>query len=313
MTNGRDEQGAALLALLRALDEAGYAFVAPTPDSHGRVLARPRPQRPATLRDVFGWSRDFGPGELPGAVVDLLDRGGALEKEGERLRSTLRVSRLKGQLFLHSAYPTDAEDSVFFGPDTYRFADFIDLELSGGANVGRLVDIGAGSGAGAITAAAICQAGEVVMTDINPAALRLARINAEHAGIRADAVLADGLEGMDGGIDLALANPPYIVDNAERAYRHGGDLHGGQLSLEMSVAAMDRLAPGGRLLLYTGAAIVDGANPLLNALERLAGERGCEVSARELDPDVFGEELSRPEYAEVDRIAVIGAVVSRRR
>jgi methylase of polypeptide subunit release factors len=313
MSGQHDEQGAALLALLRWLDEASYDFVAPTPDTHARVLARPRPQRSTTLRDVFGWSRDFRPGELPQSVVDLLDLGGALEREGERLRSTLRASRLKGRLFLHSAYPTDAADSVFFGPDTYRFADFIEAELPGGAAPGRLVDIGAGSGAGAITAAAICRVGEVVMTDINPAALRLAGVNAEHAGIRADAVLADGLEGVDGGIDLALANPPYIVDDAERTYRHGGDLHGGQLSLEMSVAAMDRLAPGGRLLLYTGAAIVDGANPLLNELKRLASERDCEVAARELDPDVFGEELSRPEYAEVDRIAVIGAVVRRPR
>jgi hypothetical protein len=101
------------------------------------------------------------------------------------------------------------------------------------------------------------------------------------------------------------------VDDDGRAYRDGGDLHGGRLSLEMAEAALERLNPGGRLLLYTGAAVVDGANPFLTELERLCADRGCTLSARELDPDVFGEELSRPAYADVDRIALIGAVAVR--
>ena len=307
------EADQALLELLQRLDASGYEFVTITPASHERVVARPRPDRPTNLRDVFGWSRDFAPGDLPETYVALLEAGEALEKSDGRLRSRIRVSQLHGRSFLHSAYPTEAEDSVFFGPDTYRFADFIRAELTGDDRIGRLVDIGSGSGAGAITAAGWCEPDQIVMTDINPAALRLASVNAAHAGMHVEAVLADGLEGVDGGIDLALANPPYIVDASERAYRHGGDLHGGQLSLEMSVAAMDRLAPGGRLLLYTGAAIIAGRNPLLSELERLAAERACEVTSRELDPDVFGEELSRPEYVDVDRIAVIGATVRRRR
>jgi methylase of polypeptide subunit release factors len=308
------EQDSALLTLLQVLDAGGYDFVTPTPETHARVLARPRPDRPTSLRDVFGWSRDFSEGELPAEVVGALDLGGGLHRRRDgRLASRLRVSRLEGRLYLHSAYPTIEQDSVFFGPDTYRFGRFIRAELADDGPVKRLVDIGAGSGAGAITAAALCRAGEVVMTDINPGALRLAQINAEHAGIRADAVIADGLEGVAGDIDIALANPPYIVDTQERAYRHGGSLHGGQLSLEMADGAMERLAPGGRLLLYTGAAIVEGRNPLVEELERLALERGCTVASVELDPDVFGEELSRPEYAEVDRIAVIGAVVRRPR
>jgi hypothetical protein len=32
---------------------------------------------------------------------------------------------------------------------------------------------------------------------------------------------------------------------------------------------------------------------------------GCRYSYEETDPDVFGEELDREEYAAVDRIAVI--------
>jgi methylase of polypeptide subunit release factors len=125
-------------------------------------------------------------------------------------------------------------------------------------------------------------------------------------------VETDSLDAVEGGFDLVLANPPYIVDPDERAYRHGGDLHGGRLSVEMAEDGLKALNPGGRLLLYTGAAIVEGRNPLCEELDSLCDARGFPLTCQELDPDVFGEELSRPEYADVDRIAVIGAVATRR-
>lgn len=311
MSNDLDGEDAALLVLLGALRARGYRFVTPTPETHARVLARPPRPGPAGLRDVFGWSRAFAPGDLDADLLDLLRRAGGAEETGERLRSRYRVSTLDGSMLAHSAFPTRAVDTVFFGPDSYRFADFVRRELAG-ARVGRLVDIGAGAGAGALAAASVAEISALVMTDINPKALRLARVNAAFAGVAAEFVQTDGLDGVEGGFDVALANPPYIIDPEGRAYRHGGDLHGGRLSLEMAEAALAALNPGGRLLLYTGAAIVDGRNPLAEELRRLCEARGFDLTCRELDPDVFGEELSRPEYAEVERIAVIGAVASRR-
>lgn len=308
MTNPSDE---ALLELLRVLKARGYGFVTPTPESHARVLARPARSGPPTLRDVFGWSRDIDPQSLEADVLALLERADALLPADEgRVRAAVRVSSLGGRLFLHSAFPTREVDSVFFGPDSYRFADFIARELAG-TSVGRLVDVGAGAGAGALAAAACAKVGEVVMTDINPKALRLARINAAFAGVEASFVETDSLDGVGGGFDVVLANPPYIIDPEERAYRHGGDLHGGRLSVEMAEDGLDALNPGGRLLLYTGAAIVEGRNPVCEELEKLCEARGFTLSCREIDPDVFGEELSRPEYADVERIAVIGAVAVR--
>jgi hypothetical protein len=38
---------------------------------------------------------------------------------------------------------------------------------------------------------------------------------------------------------------------------------------------------------------------------------GCTLDYREIDPDVFGEELSKPIYADVERIAVVGAVITK--
>ena len=39
---------------------------------------------------------------------------------------------------------------------------------------------------------------------------------------------------------------------------------------------------------------------------------GCSLRYDEIDPDIFGEELERPRYAEVERIAAIGAVIRKR-
>jgi hypothetical protein len=63
--------------------------------------------------------------------------------------------------------------------------------------------------------------------------------------------------------------------------------------------------------LYTGAPIVAGVDALHMELIREAGEARCAFSYEELDPDVFGEELHRPPYSGVDRIAAVGAVIRK--
>ena len=144
-----------------------------------------------------------------------------------------------------------------------------------------------------------------------PAALRLARINAAAAGVAAELVETQGLDGIAGAVDLVTINPPYIIDDDGRTYRDGGGMHGAQLSLDLTRAALERIAPGGRVILYTGSAILRGRDPLRGALDRAAAEAGCAMRYREIDPDVFGEELDKPAYAEVDRIALVEAVLTR--
>lgn len=309
---GGDE---ALLSLLSQLRGAGYQFITPTPATHARVLQRPTRREADNLRDVLGWSLAFDPSILDQQILKTLIAADALEtlKDG-RLRSRYRVSCLDDQLFLHSAYPTEAEDAVFFGPDSYRFANVIRRELSKAppAPDTHLVDVGAGAGVGAIVAARLYPELRVTMTDINPAALHLAQINAATVGIQASYVLSSDLAHVDQPIDIALANPPYIIDDAGRDYRDGGDMHGARVALDMATAAVERLSAKGRLILYTGSAIVDGDDALLKALRKLAQEQGCTLRYREIDPDVFGEELAKPAYADVDRIAIVGAVIERR-
>lgn len=308
--DGEDEALAALLERLRA---SGYRFVPPTPETHRRVVARFDKARACDLRDVFGWSRPFARDTLAPELFALLERAGMIRGSDGQFRSEVRVASVGDSLLLHSAYPTDREDSVFLGPDSYRFVRFLDRVLAGGGGVRRLVDIGAGSGVGAIMAARHVPGARLTLTDINPLALRFARINARHNRVEIEAAEGSGVDPVEGGIDLAITNPPFIVDPASRAYRHGGEMHGAALSLDWTLAAAAKLAPGGRVLLYTGSAIVAGADALEAALRERLPALGCTLDYEELDPDIFGEQLDEPGYGEVERIAAVGAVIVRER
>ena len=301
------EQG--LLDLLRLLDDSDYQFVTPTPTTHARVVARRDRREACDLRDVFGWSLPFAPGLLPDDIAEAAKRAGILRAG----KSALRASRVRGRLFLHSAYPTEAGDSVFLGPDSYRFADLIHRELAESCSGPRIVDIGTGAGVGGIAAADCCPGAELLLTDINAQALRLAQINAAHAGVTARFAETKGLEGVGGPFDVVLANPPYIIDPEGRDYRDGGDLFGGQLSIDLAREGAERLAPGGKLILYTGSAIVGGEDLLGRELEKAMTAAGAHLRYGEIDPDVFGEELEKPFYREVERIAVVAAIATRPR
>ncbi len=305
---------AALRDLIAHLKQRDYRFITPTPATHARVLARADRQRAADLRDIFGWSLPFARDLLDASLLEALEAAGLIEAAaGDQLRSKVRVSTLGRDLLVHSAYPTDDTDAVFFGPDSYRFARFIadELRRCPEREGSTLVDIGTGAGAGAIAAAHRCPHVDIVMTDINPAALRLARVNARAAGVEVRLVQGEDLSGVAGELDLVLANPPYIIDPAGRAYRDGGALHGAGVALAMACEAVPRLAAGGRFLLYTGSAIVRGADGLHDRLKQLAAAEGCRLRYEEIDPDVFGEELETAAYADVERIALVTAVIAR--
>ncbi|MBL6077037.1 class I SAM-dependent methyltransferase [Belnapia sp. T18] len=306
---------ASLLALAEAVRDTGYNFVTPTPATHARVNRRPGNAVAEDLRGVFGWSRSFPAEVMPPGLFELMRRAEvAVPEAGEALwRSLVRLSSLAGELFLHSAFPTSAADAVFFGPDTYRFAAAIQAELAArSAPVRRAADIGCGAGPGGIVVAKACPAAEVVMLDINDAALRLARVNAALAGAAgATALHSDLLTGVGGPFDLIVSNPPYLLDHARRAYRHGGGALGEGLSVAILDAALGRLAPGGTLVLYTGVAIVEGQDAFLEAAtQRLAGA-GLAWRYRESDPDVFGEELEGGAYDRADRIAAVVLTVTK--
>ena len=301
----------ALVALVDLLRDEGYQFTTVTPLTQARVNKRQGNEWARDLAGVFGWSRRFQPRLLPASLFNLMKAADVLETETDGFRARIRVSSLGGQLFVHSAYPTLAANSVFFGPDTVRFVGAVNHALrSKKKAVMRAADIGCGAGPGAIAIATEVPDAEVLMLDINDRALRYASVNALANRAAALALYSDVLRDVDGSFDLIVSNPPYLIDGKGRSYRHGGGQLGEGLSLEILRQSLPRLSPGGTFLLYTGSAIVGGLDGFSRAANDLLIGSKFDWSYEEMDPDVFGEELDLPAYAAADRIAAVVLTVT---
>jgi len=312
----------ALVELGTALLSSGYRFVTPTPESHRRVLERPAdgetPGEARLLRDAFGWSRFFPLARLPSRLRGLAGTAGILDPapDGALVRSRVRFSTLEGpdgcRIFLHSAYPTTGADAVFFGPDSYRFAAALRRSVKPAR---RLVDVGCGTGVGGLLLAD--RAREVVLADVSPRALEFAAVNsalAARAGACApEAIIlreSDVLANVPGELDAVISNPPYLVGpegQGGRLYRDGGGELGIDLAARIVKESLARLGGGrgGQLVLYTGVPIIDGRNVLQDRLDPPLRQSGARWTWEELDPDVFGEELSRPCYQRTERLAAV--------
>lgn len=314
MTSFFDSRLEALIALGQELQARDYRFTTVTPATHSRVNARPENHQAGNLQGVFGWSRPFADALISERMLALLETGGLLQRQDSQWRSAVRWSSLDDQLFAHSAYPTVETDAVFFGPDTYRFAHALQqfFQSPDAGPVRRAVDIGCGAGPGAILIAQAYPQAQVTAVDINPRALDFTRVNAYLAGIDDLWIRQSNLlDGVDGQFDLIVANPPYLLDPDERTYRHGGGEFGDGLSLRIVETALQRLDVGGTLLLYTGAAVVNGDAPLRRRIDALLADRPVKWRYAEMDPDVFGEELDSSAYQQAERIAAVTLTVKR--
>jgi methylase of polypeptide subunit release factors len=306
-----DRRSEALVAIGKWLQERAYHFTTVTPATHARVMARDPQFEAESLTDIFGWSHFFRSDRFAD-IAELLQNAEELETHGDLVRSTIRFSTLGEQLYMHSAFPTDAPDAVFFGPDTYRFTRVIKHFVQNGKNCPtRIIDLGCGTGAGGIYAASLVSEGrpELVLVDINEKALRYSSVNCALNGAQQTTTLiqSDLFDSVEGMADLIISNPPYLVDPTARAYRHGG-ARGYDLSLRISGESLRRLNPGGRMILYTGTPVVRGTDQFLAALSRSFAARSQPFLYEEVDPDVFGEELDNPNYSHVDRIAAVSVI-----
>lgn len=302
-------QANALLALGTTLRHSNYRFMTVTPSTHRRLNARPGNEQARDLRDVFGWSRPFAAAVLPSGMLELMAAAGVLEDAGDALRATVRASTLDDMLLFHSAFPTDDDNAVFFGPDTYRFVGAMRRAFvadSAAPAPLRAVDVGCGGGAGALTVARAFPAADVIGADVNTAALALARVNARLNGVtRFAACESDLFAGVADEVDLIVSNPPFVVDPDKRRYRHGGGERGAELSRRIVEDGLARLRPGGRLLLYTGVALSGDNDHFLQSIRAQLDAECATWSYEELDPDIFGGQLGEAGYEEVERIAAV--------
>lgn len=126
----------------------------------------------------------------------------------------------------------------------------------------RVLDLGTGSGAIALAVKAGRPLAEVVASDLEPAALALARDNAARLGLAIEWRLGDWCDALEPAerFDLIASNPPYVereVLVGALAHEPRPALDGGRDGLDplrkILATAPDRLVPGGWLVLEHGA------------------------------------------------------------
>jgi release factor glutamine methyltransferase len=84
------------------------------------------------------------------------------------------------------------------------------LQLLAGLEAPRILDVGTGTGAIALSLAQERPDAHVTATDVSAQALGLARENAASTGLTVTWVESDLVAGVDGPFDLVVSNPPYV-------------------------------------------------------------------------------------------------------
>lgn len=131
-------------------------------------------------------------------------------------------------------------------------------------NAKRIIDVGCGSGAIAVTLACELPAAVVFASDISLAALRVAEKNACSNQIRFSLLQCDLLEAVrDRSVDLVVSNPPYVPETEKdviqqevRDHEPAIALYGGPLGNEIYARLIPQaeraLKPGGWLMMELG-------------------------------------------------------------
>lgn len=128
----------------------------------------------------------------------------------------------------------------------------------------RVIDLGTGSGAIAISIALARPDAEVTATDYSEAALKIARANADTLQARVQFVQGDWYQAFPPGarFDLILSNPPYIasddhhLDQGDLRFEPSQALTDGADGLQalaiLAAGARTHLRPGGQIWLEHG-------------------------------------------------------------
>ena len=148
------------------------------------------------------------------------------------------------------------------------------IDLCKAAAAPRIIDVGTGSGAIAVTLATRLPKATIVATDISSAAIAVARANAEHHGVanRITFVQCDLMSDprAAGPWNVIVSNPPYVREDEFEALPRDVRLHEPRTALvsgptgvevveRLVAAALTALAPGGWLLVEIGPAVVAAA------------------------------------------------------
>lgn len=174
------------------------------------------------------------------------------------------LAQLTGEREFYGLPFTVTPDVLIPRPETEALVDLaLALARERGLAAPRIVDVGTGSGAIAVTLAVKLPAARVAAVELSEPAIRIARANAERHGVagRVQFVVGNLLAALAGPFDIILANLPYINKDEIAALDIGrweprvaldGGADGLSLVRRLVEQAPARLAPGGLLALEIG-------------------------------------------------------------
>lgn len=216
------------------------------------VLSQPR------IRLYTDYERPLSEAELT-AYRDLVKRAGEQEP----------IAYLTGKAYFFSLEFDVTRDVLIPRPDTETLVENVlqTARMETGKESPRVLDLCTGSGCIACAIAKQLKTAEVLAVDISPAAVAVARRNADKLGLADRVIIEQGdlYEPLSRVVDprpfdLIVANPPYIasndipnLDRSVRDYEPVSALDGGpdgfDLHRRILDQADDRLVPGGRIYL----------------------------------------------------------------
>lgn len=234
----------------------------------------PRLDARALLEQASGQRREWllahGDDPAPTQVVDAFTALAARRRAGEPLAYLLGFREFYGLRFAVTP------DVLVPRPETEGLVQAA-LERLPKSPQPRVLDLGTGSGAIAVTFARLRPDAQVVAADASPHALTLAQENAKALGATGIGWRLgnwfDALKPDEAAFDLVVSNPPYLADDdphlADPALRHEPRMaltsgpHGMEAIELIAAAAPARLRPGGWLLLEHGATQGEAARTCL--------------------------------------------------
>ena len=242
------------------------------------------PERAATFdaevlaRHALGWdrvtllarNRDPEPEDFPSRYAPLVARRAAREP----------VALILGRREFWGLEFEVTGDVLVPRPETEFVVEEVLTLLRGGLQVRTAMDVGTGSGCLATVLALELPEAAVIATDISRRALVVARRNTERHGVadRVRFLQTDLVEGVSARVDLVVANPPYVPDQASlqpevRRFEPAEALYGGDDGLTIMrrflATLPERLAPGGRLVMEFG----DGQEDAMREVAQSLGWR----------------------------------------
>lgn len=158
------------------------------------VLAKPR-------SFLFTWPEHVPDAGQQANFEELLKR----RADGEPVAFLLGQREFFGRCFRVT------HDTLIPRPDTELLVEVVLDRLPAEAPL-RVLDLGTGSGAIALSLALERPAWQVVAADVSEHALRVAKTNARELGVsNASFLVSDWFERVDGMFDAIVSNPPYIA------------------------------------------------------------------------------------------------------